>query len=71
MLALQLVQSRPRGTRFARLPLALAIYALYYNLLGVGRSWVEQEKMSSFWWVPGLLLIVLIALWMVGRRGER
>ena len=71
MLALQLVQSRPRETRFARLPLALAIYALYYNLLGVGRSWVEQEKMSSFWWVPGLLLIVLIALWMAGRRRER
>lgn len=71
LLALRLARSRPRETRFARLPLALAIYALYYNLLGIGRSWVEQEKISNLWWIPGLLLIVLIALWITGRLGAR
>ncbi|MGR8919030.1 MAG: LPS export ABC transporter permease LptF [Gammaproteobacteria bacterium] len=65
--ALSMSAPQPREGRFARLPLAVGIYAVYYNLLGVGRSWVEQQAMSSLWWVPGLLAAGL-ALNLLRRR---
>lgn len=55
--ALALVDERPRQSRFARLPHALAIYAVYYNLLALGRTWVEQDLVRNLWWAPALLAV--------------
>ncbi|MEM1231643.1 MAG: LPS export ABC transporter permease LptF [Pseudomonadota bacterium] len=72
LLALPLARSRPRQSRFARVVIAALLYAGYYNLIGLGRSAVEQGTL------PSLLPIVLAPLLAVplltvlrNRRPER
>ncbi|RLA46812.1 MAG: hypothetical protein DRQ97_07060 [Gammaproteobacteria bacterium] len=60
LLAVPLSRSRPRQGRFARLLFALVIYAAYYNLMGVSETWVKQQVITSIWWVPFLLALVVI-----------
>jgi lipopolysaccharide export system permease protein len=52
LLAVPLGRSRPRQGRFARLTLAVIIYAVYFNVLGISRTWVEQGTALTLWWVP-------------------
>ena len=61
--AIPLSRSRPRQGRYAKMLLAIVIYAVYFNLLDVSRSWVEQGSTSYIWWVPGLLVLVVAALY--------
>ena len=61
--ALALAETRPRQSRYTRLPIAIGIYALYYNLLGIGRTWVEHQWLPSIWWVPALLAASLLVIW--------
>jgi len=66
LLAIPLGRSRPRQGRFGRLTLAIVIYAMYFNLLGIGRSWVEQGTMASMWWVSiafGILVFSFYIPW--------
>lgn len=66
-LALHLSHSQPRSGRFARLPHALAVYAVYYNVLAIARNLVEQRTLDHLWWVPALLAALLL-LWSLPRR---
>ena len=76
LLAIPLSRSRPRQGRFARIIFALVIYAVYFTLLDVSRTWVEQGSARTIWWVPGLLFAFLLLLfipwrdWLL-RRGYR
>ena len=63
--ALALAETRPRQARYARLPIAIGVYAMYYNLLGIGRTWVEHQVASNIWWVPALLAATLLVIWNV------
>ena len=72
--AIPLSRSRPRQGRYAKMLLALAIYAVYFNLLDVARSWVEQGSSAYIWWVPGLLAMVVTAMYlpvMFRKRKDR
>ena len=62
--AIPLSRSRPRQGRYAKMLLALIIYAVYFTLLDVSRSWVEQGSSSYIWWVPGLLSLVVLGLYI-------
>jgi len=62
--AIPLSRSRPRQGRYAKMLLALGIYAIYFNLLDVSRSWVEQGSNDYIWWVPGLLSLVVAGLYL-------
>lgn len=62
--AIPLSRSQPRQGRYAKMMLALGIYAIYFNLLDVSRSWVEQGSSTYIWWVPGLLSLVVAALYL-------
>ncbi len=62
--AIPLSRSRPRQGRYAKMLLALGIYAVYFNLLDVSRSWVEQGQADYIWWVPGLLSLVVAGLYL-------
>jgi lipopolysaccharide export system permease protein len=64
LLAIPLSRSRPRQGRYARMMLALIIYAVYFNLLDVSRTWVEQGTADNIWWVPGLLAVLVVFLYV-------
>jgi lipopolysaccharide export system permease protein len=64
LLAVPLSRSTPRQGRYAKLLLAFGIYAAYYNLIGVSRTWVQQQTATSLWWVPLLLALVVTLLYL-------
>jgi len=64
LLAIPLSRSRPRQGRYARMLGALVIYAVYFNLMDVSRTWVEQGTAASIWWAPGLLAILVLFLYL-------
>jgi len=71
LLAIPLSRSKPRQGRYARMLAALVIYAVYFNLLDVGRTWVEVGASMSIWWVPGLLALLVLILYVPWRRITR
>jgi lipopolysaccharide export system permease protein len=62
--AIPLSRSRPRQGRYAKMLLAITIYAVYFNLLDVARSWVEQGSSHHIWWVPALLLVLVSVMYL-------
>lgn len=71
LLAIPLSRSRPRQGRYARMLAALVIYAVYYNLLDVARTWVETGTSQLIWWVPGLLALLVSVLYLPWRKMRR
>ncbi|RDH84891.1 MAG: LPS export ABC transporter permease LptF [endosymbiont of Galathealinum brachiosum] len=71
ILALPLSYTTPRKGRYSKLALAILIYLIYSNLLGIGQSWVEKQKVPEWlglWWVHGFA-ISLIIYWWLKRAG--
>ena len=70
LLALPLSYTTPRSGRYAKLALAIMMYLVYSNLLGVGKTWLAQEKVPVWvgtWWVHLIALAVLLLLfWQRG-----
>ncbi len=67
LLAIPLSRSKPRQGRYARMLAAIVIYTVYFNLLDVSRTWVEGGTSPGIWWVPallGLLVLVLFVPWL-------
>lgn len=65
LLALPLSHTTPRSGRYAKLALAILAYLVYSNLLGVGKTWIVQQKVPEWlgtWWVHGLALTLLVML---------
>ena len=44
--------------------LALVIYAVYFTVLDVTRTWVEQGKAAHIWWVPAVMFLVVGTLYV-------
>ena len=68
LLAIPLSRGRPREGPYARVLLALVVYAVYFNVLDVSRTWVEQGSARYIWWVPGITLLVVIVLYLPRRK---
>lgn len=71
VLALPLSYTTPRKGRYSKLALAILIYLIYSNLLGIGQTWVEKQKVPlwlGIWWVHGIA-VVLIIYWWAKRAG--
>jgi lipopolysaccharide export system permease protein len=68
LLAIPLSRSRPREGRYARILAALIIYAVYFNLIDVSRTWVEQGNARYIWWAPGLLAAFVAALYVPWKK---
>jgi lipopolysaccharide export system permease protein len=68
LLALPLGRAPPRSGRYARLGFAILVYVIYSNLLGVGRTLVEDQRTPAWlglWWVhAAVLLAALLALYL-------
>lgn len=64
-MALPLSHTNPRSGRYAKLAVALIIYLLYSNLLGVGKTWIVQEKIPVWigtWWVHIIAIVFTLIL---------
>lgn len=71
LVGLRLVDSKPSEGKYARVPAAIGVYLVYYNLLSLGRTWVEQGIFSNIWWVPGLLACLILGLAVRARANSR
>jgi len=55
-----IARARPREGRYGRIVAAVLIYAINFNLTGVGESWLSQGVIDSavgLWWVHGLFVL--------------
>jgi lipopolysaccharide export system permease protein len=64
-MALPLSHTNPRSGRYSKLAVALILYLLYSNLLGVGKTWIVQEKVPVWfgtWWVHIIAIVFTLVL---------
>jgi lipopolysaccharide export system permease protein len=74
VLALPLSYTTPRKGRYSKLAIAILIYLIYSNLLGIGETWVEKEKVPEWlglWWVHGFAVILIVYWWLRRAGGIR
>jgi lipopolysaccharide export system permease protein len=67
LLAVVMARTDPRQGRYAKLFLAILVYAAYSNLLGIARSWIERGVTPAalgLWWVHGLSLVVFVLAYL-------
>lgn len=68
-LAMAFAHSSPRRSRYASLFIAIVVYFIYSNLLGVGDALIKSSSVSSavgLWWVHGLF--AMLAVYLLARR---
>ena len=66
VLSVLLSRADPRQGRFAKLFLAILIYVVYNNLIGIAKNWIEQGQVPVYvgiWWVHVLLISVIAYMW--------
>ena len=69
-----LARAQPRESRYARILGGVLVYAIYMNLLGIGKAWLEKGSIgpvAGLWWAHLLFLALGLALWFhhYGRHG--
>ncbi|MDG4548917.1 MAG: LPS export ABC transporter permease LptF [Candidatus Contendobacter sp.] len=55
-----LARAKPREGRYGRVVAAVLLYAIDFNLIGVGESWLSHGVVGAgigLWWVHGLFLL--------------
>jgi lipopolysaccharide export system permease protein len=65
LLAVPLSKSSPRQGRYGKLVVAVLIFVLYYNLMGVAEAWVKEgvvPPVIGMWWVAGLPVLLTAIL---------
>jgi lipopolysaccharide export system permease protein len=71
LMAIPLARAEPRQPRYELLLMALAIYVIYMALMLIGRSSIDQGKISPWlglWWLH--IPVLLLGLWLLRRDGE-
>ncbi len=67
LLAIPLSRSSPRQGKYINIPIALVIFAVYYNFCVLAKKWVEKgviDIIPGIWWAQLLLgALVVILLW--------
>ncbi len=62
MLAVPLSRTEPRKGRYGKTILAIVLFAVYYNLSGMAKTWVKEGVIGPIpgvWWPDCLLLAIL------------
>jgi lipopolysaccharide export system permease protein len=65
LLGVPLSRAAPRQGKFAKGFIAILIYAVYYNLSAIARTWLDRGVVGpipGLWWSEVLLAVFLIAL---------
>jgi len=67
LLGVPLSRSSPRQGKYAKVPLGILVFAVYYNLNAMSKKWVGQGVLDSIpgiWWIQVLLAgLLLMLLW--------
>jgi lipopolysaccharide export system permease protein len=67
LLGVPLSRSDPRKGKYTKIGVGILIFAIYFQLFIVARTWVEKGKIPptiGIWWVPALLvLFTLVLFW--------
>jgi lipopolysaccharide export system permease protein len=67
LIGVPLSRSSPRRGKYAKVMLAVVIFAFYYNLSAIIKKWVEKgvlDTLPGIWWVQLLLAgLLLLLLW--------
>ena len=69
-----LARAKPREGRYGRVVAAALIYAINFNLIGVGESWLSHGVVGArvgLWWVHGLFLLFGAGLLLQYYSGSR
>jgi len=69
-----LARAKPREGRYGRVVAAVLIYAVNFNLIGVGESWLSHGVVGAsvgLWWVHGLFLLFGAGLLLQYYSGSR
>ncbi len=64
-LAVPLSRTKPRQGRYSKAVWAVILYAVYFNLTGVAKSWLKDDvagEISGLWWPELILAIALFIL---------
>ncbi len=64
-----LSRTSPRQGRFGKLFVAILLFIIYYNTLGVAKNWIERGVVPpelGLWWVHAVLLLLL--MWLTVRQ---
>lgn len=80
LLAILLSRTTPRQGRYGKLFAGIVVYVFYYNLLGIGKSWLKDEVIPvqlGLWWIHALLMILIMIMfvrqyglrYLMSRRG--
>ena len=65
LLGIPLSRTAPRRGKSANIFMGVIIFAIYYNMTAMAKTWMEQGVVGSFpgiWWPHVLLAVLLIAL---------
>lgn len=65
LIAVPLSHTQPRSGRYAKLAMALLLYLLYSNLLGMSKTWIANETIPLWlasWWVHAAAVVLLLGL---------
>ncbi len=74
MLAVPLSGVAPRKGKYTKMLIAVLIFAVYFNLRAMAKTWVEQGVLGpvpGIWWVDALLSGLLVALLLRPERRLR
>lgn len=69
VLAVLLSHTTPREGRYAKLFIAILVYVIYTNLMGVGKIWFTTGALPSalgMWWVHLLWIVAIVVIY--GRQ---
>ncbi len=64
-LAVPISRTKPRQGRYSKAVWAIILYAIYFNLTGVAKSWLKDDLVGvipGLWWPEALLVIAVITL---------
>jgi lipopolysaccharide export system permease protein len=71
LLAFPLARVKPRQRRSYGVLMAILLYAVFFNLMGMARTWVEQGRVAAIpgmWWVHMLGLMIFLGIFLQYRR---
>lgn len=72
-LAVPLSRTRPRQGRYSKAVWAIILYAVYFNLTGIAKSWVKDGQVGAvpgLWW-PEVLLAIAVWVLMIWPSLQR